>query len=102
MTSSPHPGPILKTAVIRNPMAIKPRVRTDSYDCYSKDQNVLVTGGAGFIGSHLVDALVGANDVTFLDNFSTGYRDNVNPEATVIEGDIRDRDIVEYAMDGMT
>lgn len=65
------------------------------------DRNVLVTGGAGFIGSHLVDALVGANDVTILDNFSTGYRENVNPEATVIEGNIRDRDTVERAMDGM-
>ena len=65
------------------------------------DRNVLVTGGAGFIGSHLVDALVGANDVTILDNFSTGYRANVNPEATVIEGDICDRDTVERAMDGV-
>jgi UDP-glucose 4-epimerase len=66
-----------------------------------KDRNVLVTGGAGFVGSHLVDALVGANDVTILDDFSTGYRENVNPEATVIEGDIRDRDTIERAMDGM-
>ncbi|QKY15582.1 NAD-dependent epimerase/dehydratase family protein [Halorubrum sp. CBA1229] len=65
------------------------------------DRNVLVTGGAGFIGSHLVDALVGANDVTVLDDFSTGYRENVNPKATVIEGDIRDRDTVESAMDGI-
>lgn len=65
------------------------------------DKRVLVTGGAGFIGSHIVDALAGANDVTILDNFSTGYRENVNPEATVIEGDIRDRDTVERAMDGM-
>jgi UDP-glucose 4-epimerase len=53
--------------------------------------NVLVTGGAGFIGSHLTDALVPDHDVTVLDDFSSGSQENVHPSARVVEGDIRDR-----------
>jgi UDP-glucose 4-epimerase len=50
----------------------------------------LVTGGAGFIGSHVVDALVERGDeVVVLDNLATGRRENVNPGATLVEGDIR-------------
>jgi len=57
---------------------------------------ILVTGGAGFIGSHLVDALLGlGHEVVVLDNFLTGKRENLarhagNPAFTLIEGDIRD------------
>jgi UDP-glucose 4-epimerase len=64
-------------------------------------KNILVTGGAGFIGSHLTDVLVADNHVAILDDFSTGIRENVNPEATVIEGDIRDESMVEEAMDNV-
>jgi UDP-glucose 4-epimerase len=60
-----------------------------------------VTGGAGFIGSHLVDALVEHNEVIVLDNFSTGYRSQVADEATVIAGDVRDRSLLEEAMTGV-
>jgi UDP-glucose 4-epimerase len=60
-------------------------------------QTVLVTGGAGFVGSHLVDALVPDNDVRILDNFSTGKRSNVNKDATVIEGDICDSETLAHA-----
>jgi UDP-glucose 4-epimerase len=49
----------------------------------------IVTGGAGFIGSHVVDALVARGDeVTVLDNLSTGRRENVDAGARLIEGDI--------------
>jgi UDP-glucose 4-epimerase len=50
-----------------------------------------VTGGAGFIGSNLVDALVArGDDVTVVDNFATGRREYVHPDATLLEHDIRD------------
>ncbi|SFK65324.1 UDP-glucose 4-epimerase [Halogranum rubrum] len=52
-------------------------------------KTVLITGGAGFVGSHLADALVEQNDVYVLDNFSTGKRSNLPNEVTVIDDDIR-------------
>ncbi|MGH7910341.1 MAG: GDP-mannose 4,6-dehydratase [Candidatus Dormibacteraceae bacterium] len=52
---------------------------------------IVVTGGAGFIGSHLVDALVGrGDDVLAVDDLSTGVRDQVNERATFLHLDIRD------------
>ena len=60
-----------------------------------KDRRVVVTGGAGFIGSNLVESLLNSgNSVVCLDNFSTGKRENLkafakNPHFKLIEGDIR-------------
>ncbi|MCS6994283.1 MAG: SDR family oxidoreductase [Anaerolineales bacterium] len=66
--------------------------------------NYLVTGGAGFIGSHIVGALLQQGGfVRVLDNFSTGKWENVTPlvnsrQAEIIEGDIRDPETVARAM----
>jgi len=55
---------------------------------------ILVTGGAGFIGSHLVDALIERqHQVAIIDNLVTGQRQNINPKAIFHEADIRDQAI---------
>lgn len=61
-------------------------------------KTILITGGAGFIGSHLADLLV-ANEyrVVIFDNFTTGSRSHLPKEAAVIEGDIRNAEEVEAA-----
>jgi UDP-glucose 4-epimerase len=57
---------------------------------------ILVTGGAGFIGSHVVDAYVAAgHEVAVLDNFSTGNEANLNPSAEAHRVDLRDQPGVE-------
>jgi UDP-glucose 4-epimerase len=63
---------------------------------------VLITGGAGFIGSHLADRLLARGDkVSVIDNYATGRRDNLrpNPNLTVVEGTIADRATVDGAFD---
>lgn len=68
---------------------------------------VLVTGGAGFIGSHLVDGLLArGHSVTVLDDLSSGTMDNLkthtdNPAFRFIQGDIRDAEAVERALAGV-
>jgi UDP-glucose 4-epimerase len=62
--------------------------------------NILITGGAGFIGSHLTDRLLARGDrVLVIDNFSTGRRDNLvgHPNLTLLEGTIADEAVVEQA-----
>lgn len=71
-----------------------------------KNKRILVTGGAGFIGSNLVEALLELeNEVTVLDNFSTGKRENITPFPAngafrLIEGDIRDMETCREAVAG--
>ncbi|HXG53891.1 MAG TPA: NAD-dependent epimerase/dehydratase family protein, partial [Vicinamibacterales bacterium] len=58
--------------------------------------SVLVTGGAGFIGSHVADALIAkGHDVTVLDDLSGGYRDNVPPGAAFVQGSVTDEAVVD-------
>jgi nucleoside-diphosphate-sugar epimerase len=71
--------------------------------------NYLVTGGAGFIGSHIAEALLKeGHRVRILDNFSTGRKDNIKAieimaplHLEIIEGDIRDRQSCDLAVSGM-
>lgn len=63
---------------------------------------VLVTGGAGFIGSHIVEHFQGKADVRVLDNLRTGYRENLaGLEHEFVEGSITDREIVKKAVEGV-
>ena len=63
---------------------------------------VLVTGGAGFIGSNLADAfLAEGHEVRVLDDLSTGFTENVPDRAELVEGGVADRDIVVKAVDGV-
>jgi UDP-N-acetylglucosamine/UDP-N-acetylgalactosamine 4-epimerase len=72
-------------------------------------KNILVTGGAGFIGSNLVEALLKderVGKVRVLDNLATGYLENIqefmdNPNFEYLEGDIRDYETCLKACDGM-
>ncbi len=71
-------------------------------------KRALVTGGAGLIGSHIVDGLVveAIEEIVVLDNLSRGRRQNLDPavtsgKLTIVEGDIRDRDLVARLMEGI-
>jgi UDP-glucose 4-epimerase len=61
---------------------------------------ILVTGGAGFIGSHVVDAYVAAgHEVLVVDDLSTGKRENLNPKAKFHQLDVQDPRVIELIRD---
>ena len=70
-------------------------------------RNILITGGAGFIGSNLVESMLKSGDhLVCLDNFSTGKRENINvfmnnPDFLLIEGDIRNYSDCEKSLKGI-
>ncbi len=71
-------------------------------------KRALVTGGAGLIGSHIVDQLVakGLDEIVVLDNFTRGQRDNLaaaetSGRVTLVEGDIRDVALLQRSMEGV-
>jgi UDP-glucose 4-epimerase len=73
-----------------------------------KNGRMLITGGAGLIGSHIVDQLVkrGADEIIVVDNFVRGRRENLawaleHGPVTVVEGDIRDRELLAEVMQGV-
>lgn len=64
--------------------------------------NILITGGAGFIGSHLVEHFQGKANIRVLDNLRSGYRENLDTfDCEFIEGSITDRNIVKEAVKGI-
>ena len=73
-----------------------------------QNNRILVVGGAGLIGSHIVDQLVQkpVSEIIVLDNFVRGRRENLSMaipsgKVTIIEGDIRDRDLLSKVMEGV-
>jgi UDP-glucose 4-epimerase len=73
-----------------------------------QNQRILITGGAGLIGSHIADQAIaeGAREIVVLDNFVRGRRENLaramaSRRVTIVEGDIRDRKLVAEVMQGI-
>ncbi|WP_071189901.1 SDR family NAD(P)-dependent oxidoreductase [Trichormus sp. NMC-1] len=73
-----------------------------------QNKRILITGGAGLVGSHIADLLVkeGVSEIIVLDNFTRGCRDNLawtqaNGPLVIVEGDIRDRQLLADIMQGV-
>jgi len=71
-----------------------------------KDKSILITGGAGFIGSHLLEALLAENKITVLDNFSSGKREYLalhhkNPNFRLFEADLLRPGALQKALMGV-
>ena len=63
-----------------------------------QDRQLLVTGGAGFVGSHLANRLVEANDVVAVDDLSNGDRSWLDDRVELVEGDVGDPDVLAEAL----
>jgi len=59
---------------------------------------ICITGGGGFIGSHLADRLVADNDIVVVDTFENGRKEWVPDDAAIVEGDIQDPDVLREAI----
>ena len=73
-----------------------------------QNSRALITGGAGFVGSHIADLLVdeGVREIVVLDNFVRGHRENLagaisSGRVTIVDGDIRNRALVDQLMQGI-
>jgi len=73
-----------------------------------RDNRILITGGAGLVGSHIADRLIdkGAGEIVIIDNFTRGRRENLaralkRGPVSIIEGDVRDRKLLAGAMQGI-
>ena len=66
----------------------------------NKIDNILITGGAGYIGSHIVELLIKKkNKIFIVDNLSTGYKQLINKKTTFIKGDIKNLKLVKKIID---
>src|SRR5262245_24846458 len=73
-----------------------------------EDCRVLITGGAGLVGSHIADQLVkaGVREIVILDNYVRGRQENLAVSVAkgnlrIIQGDLRDRDLVARSVEGV-
>jgi len=63
--------------------------------------NILITGGAGFIGSHLAMHLIKKHEVTIFDDLSTGKRENIPDGVSFVEGSILDGELFDSVFSGV-
>jgi UDP-glucose 4-epimerase len=89
------PGPDLRRGGDRN--VLPAPGGTPSMDLTGRD--IVVTGGAGFVGSHLAERLIDENDVTVVDDCSHGVAAWVPDAATLVEGDLADPEVAAAAVD---
>ena len=65
-------------------------------------KEICITGGGGFVGSHLADRLAADNDVVVVDRFGNGRREWVPDDAEIVAGDLQDPEVVAEAIDAET
>ena len=99
MAMSARPGVSLKFMFVRPPTASEESCENDTNENDTKPMKVLVTGGAGYIGSVVVEELLLAgHQVVVLDNLSRGNRQAVPPQAELVVGDLADRPLLDQLL----